>query len=151
MNTDMIMLRWARCKTKKDHIKNEDIWREVNIERTFFRKRRLRWYGHVIGKEWKYTTKKMSNMQVQGKRRNESQEEIGGQHQGWRERVQDDERRGAESKGVACEDKGRSITTWRRPIIGGVVGMILWILWRDRSEAPWISPNKLNVRPTPNH
>ena len=26
------MLRWARGKTKKDHIKNEDIWREANIE-----------------------------------------------------------------------------------------------------------------------
>ena len=30
--TDMRMLRWARGNTKKDHIKNEDIWREANIE-----------------------------------------------------------------------------------------------------------------------
>ena len=28
------MLRWAIGKTKKDHIKNEDIWREASIEPT---------------------------------------------------------------------------------------------------------------------
>ena len=28
----MRMLRWAGGKTKKDHIKSEDIWREANIE-----------------------------------------------------------------------------------------------------------------------
>ena len=40
------MLRWARGK-------NEDIWREANVEpmTTFVRKRRLRWYGHVLRKE----------------------------------------------------------------------------------------------------
>ena len=32
------------------------------------------------------------------------------------ERVQDDERHGAELKCAAHEDKGRPITTWRRPI-----------------------------------
>ena len=51
--TEMRMLRWARDKTKKDHIKNEDIWREANVEpmTTFLRKKRLRWYGHVLRKE----------------------------------------------------------------------------------------------------
>ena len=29
---EMRMLRCARGKTKKDHIKNEDIWREANVE-----------------------------------------------------------------------------------------------------------------------
>ncbi len=47
--TEMRMLRWARGKTKKDHIKNEDIWREANIEpiTMFLRQKRMRWYGHV--------------------------------------------------------------------------------------------------------
>ena len=51
--TEMRMLRWARGKTKKDHVKNEDIWREDNVEpmTTFLRKKRLRWYGHVLRKE----------------------------------------------------------------------------------------------------
>ena len=50
--TDMRMLRWARGKTKKDHVKNEDIWREANVEpmTTFLRKKRLRWCGHVLRK-----------------------------------------------------------------------------------------------------
>ena len=65
------MLIWARVKTKKDHVKNVDIWREANIEpmTTFLSKKRLRWYGHVLRKEGEDTTKKMLNMQVQGKRR----------------------------------------------------------------------------------
>ena len=42
---------------------------------TFLRKRRLRWYGHVLRKEGEETIKKMLNMQVQGKRRR------GGYHQ----------------------------------------------------------------------
>ena len=36
-----------------------------------------------------------------------------GQHQGWHERVQDDERHDAESKIMGNEDKGRPIITWR--------------------------------------
>ena len=69
--TEMRMVRWAGGKTKKDHIKNEDIWREANIERmtTFLRKRRLRWDGHMLRKEAEDSTKKMINMQLHGKRR----------------------------------------------------------------------------------
>ena len=65
------MLRWARGKTEKDHVKNEDISREANVEPMthFLRKKRLRRYGHVLRKEGEDTTKKMLNMQVQGKRR----------------------------------------------------------------------------------
>ena len=69
--TEMRMLRWARCKTNKDHIKNEDIWREANVEpmTTFLRKKRLRWYGHVLRNEGEDTTKNMLIMQVQWQRR----------------------------------------------------------------------------------
>ena len=49
--TEMRMLKWTRGKIKKDHIKNEDIWREANRGpmTTFLRKRRLRWYGQERG------------------------------------------------------------------------------------------------------
>ena len=49
----MRMLSWARRKTKKDHIKNEIIWREANIEpiTTFVRQRRLRWCGQKEGED----------------------------------------------------------------------------------------------------
>ena len=48
-------------ETKKDHTKNEDIWREANIEpmTTFLGKRRLRWYGHMLWTEEEDTTKKI--------------------------------------------------------------------------------------------
>ena len=57
------MLRWAKCKIKRDHIKNDDTWREANIEpmTTFLRKRRLTWYGHLSRKEGD-TTRKMLNI-----------------------------------------------------------------------------------------
>ena len=46
--TEVRMLRWARGKTNNGHIKNEDIWREADIETmtTFFRL-----YGHVLRNE----------------------------------------------------------------------------------------------------
>ena len=60
----------ARGKTKKDHIKNEDIWRDANVEpmTTFLGRKRQRWYVHVLRKEGEDTTNNMLNMQVQGKR-----------------------------------------------------------------------------------
>ena len=41
---------------------------------------------------------------------------MAGQCQGGHESVQNNERRGAESKCVAHGDKGWPITTWRRPV-----------------------------------
>ena len=69
--TEMRMLRWARGKTNKDHIKNEDIWRDANVETmtTFFGKKGQRWYCHVLRKEGDDTTNNMLNMQVHGQRR----------------------------------------------------------------------------------
>ena len=67
--THMKMLKWARDMTNVDHIKHEDVWREASIEpiATYLRKKRLKWYGHVLRKEMDDYTKKMSNMLVQGK------------------------------------------------------------------------------------
>ena len=50
------MLRWTRGEITKDHIKNEVIWREANIEpvTTVLRKKRRRWYGHVLRKDGEY-------------------------------------------------------------------------------------------------
>ena len=67
--TEMRMLRWARGKTKKEHIKNEDIWREANIEpmTTYNGKRWLIMARPCVKegrKEGEYTTKKMVTMQV---------------------------------------------------------------------------------------
>ena len=55
-----------RGQTKKDHVNNEDIWREANIEpmTTFLGQRRLRWYGHVLTKEAPDTTKRMITTRI---------------------------------------------------------------------------------------
>ena len=47
--TEMRMLRWARGKTRLDHVRNVDIWKEACMYpmAEFLREKRLRWFGHV--------------------------------------------------------------------------------------------------------
>ena len=47
--TEMRMLRWARGKTRLDHVRNVDIWKEARMYpmAEFLREKRLRWFGHV--------------------------------------------------------------------------------------------------------
>ena len=47
--TEMRMLRWARGKTRLDHVRNVDIWKEAHMYpmAEFLREKRLRWIGHV--------------------------------------------------------------------------------------------------------
>ena len=118
--TEMRMLRWARGKTKKDHVKNEDIWREANTDpmTSFLRKKRLRWYGHVLRKQGRggYHQEDVKHASARKENKWEAQENMVGQYQGGHERVQDDGRHGTKSKCVAREDKGRPIFTRRRPL-----------------------------------
>ena len=101
------MLRWARAysrnKTKKDHMKNEDIWREANIEPTtpFLRKKLLRWYGRVLRKEVEDTTRKMLNILYANagkQKKDEAEEKMAGQHPGGHERIQHDRGHGIQLK-----------------------------------------------------
>ena len=67
----MGLLRWARGNTK-DHVKNEDIWRDANLPQT---KTTAKVWPHV--KAGENITKKMLIMQVQRKRREgEAQEKM---------------------------------------------------------------------------
>ena len=47
--TEMHMLRWARGKTRLDHVRNVEIWKEAGMYPTadFFREKMIRWSGHV--------------------------------------------------------------------------------------------------------
>ena len=63
------MPRWASGKTKKNHLENEDIWRESNIDSTFCIQTRPRWYDHVLMNEGGHL-QEVLNMQVQGKQKN---------------------------------------------------------------------------------
>ena len=68
--TEMRMLRWARGKTRLDHVSNVDIWKEAHPMAEFLRGKRLRWFGHVQRRAKYDATRKYiaDNMTVDGKR-----------------------------------------------------------------------------------
>ena len=68
---EMKMLRFAMRVTRKDKIRNEHIRRTVKVERLGMNMRegRLRWYGHVMRRDQEYVGRKMTEMELLGKRR----------------------------------------------------------------------------------
>ena len=68
--TEMCMLRWARVKTRLDHVRNVDIWKEAHMYQMaeFLREKRLRWFGHVQMRDKDDATRKILQMPVDGKR-----------------------------------------------------------------------------------
>ena len=52
-SAEMRMLRWARGKTRLDHIRNEDIRKEAHVTpvETSLENKRLKWFGHCLRRE----------------------------------------------------------------------------------------------------
>ena len=67
----MRMLRWARGKTRLDHIRNEDIRKEPHIKpvETFLENKRLKWFGHCLRREPSHICAKSLRLEVSGRRR----------------------------------------------------------------------------------
>ena len=65
--TEMRMLRWARGKTRLDHVRNVDIWNEAHMYpmAEFLREKRLRWFGHVQRRDKDDATRKILQMEVE--------------------------------------------------------------------------------------
>ena len=65
------MLRFAMGVTRKDKIRNEHIRSTVNVKRLGMKMRegRLRWYGHVMRRDQEYVGRKMTEMELPGKRK----------------------------------------------------------------------------------
>ena len=84
--TEMRMLRWARGKTRLDHVRNVDIWKEAHMYpmAEFLREKRLRWFGHVQRRDKDDATRKILQMTVDGKR-NRGRPKLR-----WRDLVKDD-------------------------------------------------------------
>ena len=80
------MLRWARGKTRLDHVRNVDIWKEAHMHSMaeFLREKRLRWFGHVQRRDKDDATRKILQMTVDGKRNR------GRPMLRWRDLVKDD-------------------------------------------------------------
>ena len=55
---EMRMIRWIRCKTRKDHVRNQIIQEDAKVCQmsTLLRQKRLNWYGHISGEEEKTTS-----------------------------------------------------------------------------------------------
>ena len=86
--TEMRMLRWARGRTRLDHVRNVDIWKEAHMcpMAEFLREKRLRWFEHVQRRAKDNATRKYiaDDMTVDGKR-NRGRPKLR-----WRDLVKDD-------------------------------------------------------------
>ena len=62
--TELCMLRLARGKTRLDHVRNVDIWKEAHmyLMAEFLREKRLRWFGHVQRRDKDEATRKIIQM-----------------------------------------------------------------------------------------
>ena len=102
---EMRMLRWARGKTRLDHVtffvRNVDIWKEARMYpmAEFLREKRLRWFGHVQRRDKDDATRKILQMTVDGKR-NRGRPKLR-----WRDLVRDDMARNQMTTEMA-EDRG---------------------------------------------
>ena len=68
---EMGMLRWMSGVTKLDRIRNERIRGTTKVGEISkkVQESRLKWYGHVLGREEEYVGKRVMAMEVPGKRR----------------------------------------------------------------------------------
>ena len=68
-SAEMRMLRWARGKTRLDHIRNEDIRKEAGVKpvETFLENKRLKWFGHCLRGERNHICAKSLRLEVSGR------------------------------------------------------------------------------------
>ena len=68
---EMKMLRFIMRVTRKDKIRNEYIRGTVKVERLVMKVRegRLKWYGHVMRRDLKYVERRLTEMELPGKRK----------------------------------------------------------------------------------
>ena len=67
---EMRMLRWARGKTKLDHIRNEYIRKEAHVKpvETVLENKILKWFGHRSRRERNHICAKSVRLEVSGRR-----------------------------------------------------------------------------------
>ena len=69
-SAEMRMLKWARGKTRLDHIRNEDIRKEAHVKHVemFLENKRLKWFGHCLRRERNHICAKSLRLEVSGRR-----------------------------------------------------------------------------------
>ena len=108
----MRMLRWARGKTRLDHIRNEDTRKEAHVKpvETFLDNKILKWFGHCLRREPNYICAKSLRLEVSGRRNG------GRPRKRWRNNIQGDMK-----KYQLTEDMAPDRKYWMTKILVGPV------------------------------
>ena len=109
-SAEMRMLRWARGKTRLDHIRNEDIRKEAHVKpvETFLENKRLKWFGHCLRREPNHICAKSLRLEVSGRRSR------GRPRERWRDNIQGDMK-----KYRLTEDMAQDRKYWMTQILAG--------------------------------
>ena len=109
-SAEMRMLRWARGKTRLDHIRNEDIRKEAHVKpvETFLENKRLKWFGHCLRREPNHICAKSLRLEVSGRRSR------GRPRKRWRDNIQADMK-----KYRLTEDMAQDRKYWMTEILAG--------------------------------
>ena len=100
-SAEMRMLRWARGKTRLDHMRNEDIRKETHINHveTFLENKRLKWYGHCLRREPNHICAKSLRLEVSGRKSR------GQPKNRWRDNVKGDKKKSRPTEDMAQDRK----------------------------------------------
>ena len=111
-SAEMRMLRWARGKTRLDHIRNEDIRKEAHVKpvEIFLENKRLKWFGHCLRREPNHICAKALRLEVCGRRNR------GRPRKRWRDNIQGDMK-----KYQLTEDMAQARKYWMTKILAGPV------------------------------
>ena len=109
-SAEMRMLRWARGKTRLDHIRNEDIRKEAHVKpvETFLENKRLKWFGHCLRREPNHICAKSLRLEVSGRRSR------GRPRKRWRDNIQGDMKKYRQTEDMAQDRK-----YWMTQILAG--------------------------------
>ena len=109
-SAEMRMLRWAKVKTRLDHIRNEDIRKEADVKpvETFLENTRLEWFGHCLRRECNHICAKSLRLEVSGRRSR------GQPKKRWRDNIQGDMKKYRPTKDLAQDRK-----YWMTKILAG--------------------------------
>ena len=109
-SAEMRMLRWARGKTRLDHISNEDIRKEADVKpvEPFLENRRLKWLGHCLRRDRNHICAKSLRLDISGRRSR------GRPKKRWRDNIQGDMKKYQLTEHMAQERK-----YWMTKILAG--------------------------------
>ena len=111
-SAEMRMLRWARGKTRLDHIRNEDSRTEAHVKpvETSLENRRLKWFGHCLRQEPNHICAKRLRLEVSGRRNRDRPRKR------WTDNMQGDMK-----KCQLTEDMAQHRKYWMTKILAGPV------------------------------